>query len=233
LYAEEFSCPCDAKKALERHVKKSKFHEVAGSEIEEYKKFESKGRPKVDSPYKLLYRIKATTRERPSARKEAIDQMSCFVIGSTISINELSNADVIMAYKNQNNTVEKGFRFLKDPLMFTSSLFVKKPERIMGLLMVMTLALLVYAIAQRRLHKILESRHETVPNQIRKETSKPTLRWIFQLLDGIELVKIHVEKTTHTVISGLTTLRKRILSYFGSNVMKIYGLDPESALTYG
>jgi hypothetical protein len=42
-----------------------------------------------------------------------------------------------------------------------------------------------------------------------------------------------LEKTTHIVISGLTTLRKRILSYFVSNVMKIYGLDPESALTYG
>jgi transposase len=46
LYAEEFSCPCDAKKALERHVKKSKFHEVAGSEIEECKNSESKGRPR-------------------------------------------------------------------------------------------------------------------------------------------------------------------------------------------
>jgi len=101
----------------------------------------------------------------------------------------------------------------------------------MGLLMVMTLALLVYAIAQRRLHKVLEKLQETVPNQIRQEISKPTLRWIFQLLDGIELVKMHVEKTTHVVVSGLTALRQRILSYFGGTVMKIYGLDHEPALT--
>jgi transposase len=152
-------------------------------------------------------------------------------VGTTIPQIEVNDAEIIMAYKNQNNTVEKGFRFLKDPLMFTSSLFVKKAERIMGLLMIMTLALLVYAIAQRRFHKALKELQEFIPNQIRKETSKPTLRWVFQLLEGIELVKMCIEKTTHIVISGLTDLKKRILGYFGSSVMKIYGLDCQSALT--
>lgn len=231
LHAEEFSCACDAKKALKRYFNKSKFHDVVESEIEECKKFESKGRPKPESPHKLVYRIKGIVQERQSAKQAAIEQSSCFVVGTTIAKNEVNDADIVSAYKNQNNTVEKGFRFLKDPLMFTSSLFVKKPERIMGLLMVMTLALLIYAIAQRKLHKVLEELHETLPNQIRKETSKPTLRWIFQLLDGIELVKMYIEKATHIVVSGLTILRRRILSYFGNTVMKIYGLDPESALT--
>jgi transposase len=64
----------------------------------------------------------------------------------------LSDAEVISAYKGQSH-VEGGFRFLKDPLFFVSSLFVKKPNRIAGLLMVMTLALLVYSVAQRRLRK--------------------------------------------------------------------------------
>lgn len=89
----------------------------------------------------------------------------------------------------------------------------------MGLLMIMTLAL-VYAIAQRRLHKALRELQETVPNQIRKETSRPTLRWVFQLLEGIELVKICIEEATHIVISGLTVLKQRILGYFGGSVRK-------------
>ncbi len=195
MHGEEFSCSCDAQKALKHRFKKSKFYEVVEIEIEKHKKFESKGRPKPDSPHKLIYQIKGVVQEKHAVKQEAIKQSSCFVIGTTIPKNEVDDASIITAYKNQNNTVEKGFRFLKDPLMFTSSLFVKKPERIMGLLMVMTLALLVYAIAQRRLHKTLKQLQETVPNQIRKETSRPTLRWIFQLLDGIELVKMHVEKT--------------------------------------
>jgi transposase len=40
---------------------------------------------------------------------------------------------------------ERGFRCLKDPQCFASSLYLKKPERIMALLMVLTVCLLVYA----------------------------------------------------------------------------------------
>jgi transposase len=232
LCAEQFSCPHDAKGALKRYFSKSKFYEVLEDTIEEQKKYDSKGRPKTESPYKLIYRITGIVQERQLAREEAIKQSSCFVVGTTIPQIEVSDAEIIKAYKNQNNTVERGFRFLKDPLMFTSSLFVKKTERIMGLLMVMTLALLVYAIAQRRLHKALKELQEVLPNQIKKGTSKPTLRWIFQLLDGIELVKMCIDKTTHVVVSGLTVLKQRILSYFGSSVKKIYGLDLQPALTH-
>jgi transposase len=57
--------------------------------------------------------------------------------------------EIINAYKQQNTRIENmGFRFLKDPLFFVSSLFLKKPSCIMGLLMDMTLALLVYSITQ-------------------------------------------------------------------------------------
>ena len=69
------------------------------------------------------------------------------------------------------NSTEKRFRSLKDPFMFASPVFIKNPGRITGLWMVMTLALLVYAIAQRRLHKVLKEFQETLPNQIFKEIS--------------------------------------------------------------
>jgi transposase len=38
---------------------------------------------------------------------------------------------------------ERGCRFLQDPQFFTSSFSLQKPERIMALLMVMTVCLLV------------------------------------------------------------------------------------------
>ena len=229
LSAEEFSCPHDARGALKRCFSKSKFYDVLEGAIEKQKKYKSKGRPKQESLHELAYYITGVVQERHAVRQEAIRQSSCFVVGTTILQEEMSDADVIIAYKNQNNTVERGFRFLKDPLMFTSSLFVKKPERIMGLFMVMTLALLVYSIAQRRLHKVLKEVQETLPNQIRKETARPTLRWIFQLLDGIELVKMSIKNTQHVVVSGLTSLKRRILGYFGSSVRKIYELDLQPA----
>ena len=52
--------------------------------------------------------------------------------------------EVLAGYKGQVYA-ERGFRFLKDPQFLASSLYLKKPERIMALLMVMTVCLLVYA----------------------------------------------------------------------------------------
>jgi transposase len=87
------------------------------------------------------------------------------VLGTDISASELSAPKVIAADKSQS-WVEGGFRFLKDPLRFVSSLFVKKPSRMEALLMVMTLTLLVYSVTQRRLRQPFAEHHETVPNQI-------------------------------------------------------------------
>ena len=79
-------------------------------------------------------------------------QSACVVMGTNIQARQVSDAEVIRAYKAQSG-VEGGFRLLKDPWFFVSSLFVKKPSRIQGLLMVMTLALLVYSLTQRRLRQ--------------------------------------------------------------------------------
>ena len=58
-------------------------------------------------------------------------------MGSNIEASQLSDPEVIAAYKGQAQA-EGGFRFLKDPLCVVSSWFVKKPCRIQGLLRVMT-----------------------------------------------------------------------------------------------
>ena len=44
---------------------------------------------------------------------------------------------MLNGYKGQARA-ERGFRFLKDSQFLASSLYLKKPERVMALLMVMT-----------------------------------------------------------------------------------------------
>jgi transposase len=58
---------------------------------------------------------------------------------------------MLLAYKGQGVGPERGFRFLKDPIFFAESLFLKSLKRIMELIMVMGLALLVYALAEHQL----------------------------------------------------------------------------------
>jgi transposase len=55
----------------------------------------------------------------------------------------LPNDEVLIEYKGQQSS-ERGFRFLKDPLFFTSSVFLNTPRRVAALAMVMGLCLLVY-----------------------------------------------------------------------------------------
>src|SRR2546421_12746567 len=109
-------------------------------------------------------------------------------------------------------------------LFFVSSLFVKKPSRIQGLLMVMTLALLVYSVAQRRLRRELVRQNETIPNQINHPTNRPTLRWVFQVLEGIERVRVKVAGQGQELITGLNEVKITILRLFGEQVCHVYQL---------
>jgi transposase len=47
--------------------------------------------------------------------------------------------------------IERGFLFLKDPVFLASSVFVKKPERIVALSLIMGLCVLVSRLAECRL----------------------------------------------------------------------------------
>jgi transposase len=90
--------------------------------------------------------------------------------------------------------------------------------------MVMTLALLVYSIAQRRMRNELSMTGSTLPNQINQPTSRPTLRWIFQCMEGIHLVLLNIDGQNSCVIDGVMELRKKIIQLFGNRVCLIYQL---------
>ena len=93
------------------------------------------------------------------------------------------------------------------------------------LLMVMTLTLLVYSVAQRRMRRQLESTGETVPNQINQPTSRPTLHWVFQMLEGIHRVLVSIGDQVNCIMEGITDLRMKILKLFGQRVCQIYQIS--------
>jgi hypothetical protein len=69
-----------------------------------------------------------------------------------------------------------------------SSLYLKKPERIMALLMVMTVCLLVYAALEYRIRQTLQTHNATFPNQKGQRVQHPTARWVFHYFVGIHLL---------------------------------------------
>ena len=172
---------------------------------------------------KNIYSILGSLCKDPIKEQLNIMLSSCFVIGTNIDTLEINDLDVIKLYKNQNAAIENtGFRFLKDPKFFTQSLFIKKPERIEALLFVMTLALLIYSIAQRHLRQEMEKQQKEVPNQINKPTRTPTLRWIFQLLEDINVLYRKIDNKIELIIDGFLDLKQKIIRFFSSSVQNIY-----------
>jgi transposase len=226
LHAQRFPTLAAANDALAALAKRWTYHQVESYHLTEHKRYACKGRPTLHTPLKALeWQIQAQVRPDDEALGHHKHVKACFVLGTNIGASELSDTEVIVAYKGQAR-VEGGFRFLKDPLFFVSSLFVKKPSRLEGLLMVMTLALLVYSVAQRRLRQQLAQHKATVPNQINQPTTSPTLRWIFQLLEGIHRVRVTVQGHVHDFIEGLNDVQIKILRLFGKEACGLYQISP-------
>ena len=72
--------------------------------------------------------------------------------------------------------VEKCFRFLKDKSFRVVEVYLKIEKRIVALCMVMVLCLMIYSYTEGLMRKRLEEEeNETVLNQKKKPTLKPTL----------------------------------------------------------
>jgi len=226
LHAQRCETPDAAQAALGAVSKAWRYHRVDTHQMLEHKRYARQGRPSAETPLKsIAWQMHVQVRPDQAAITAHKQHQACYVIGTNIEARQLSDGAIIAAYKSQSHA-EGGFRFLKDPLFFVSSLFVKKPSRIQGLLMVMTLALLVYSVTQRRLRKQLAEQDTTIPNQINQPTQRPTLRWVFQLLEGIHRVQVTVQGHVQELIEGLNDVQIKILRLCGEDVCRLYQISP-------
>jgi hypothetical protein len=153
VQAQRFETPEAAQEALEALAKAWTSHQGDASGLLDHTRSACQGRPTPTTPVKAIaWHIQGQVRPDEAALAQRKHDKACFVLGTTLAEEQLSDPEVIAASKGQARA-EGGCRFLKDPLFFVSSLFVNKPSRIQGLLMVMTLALLVSSVAQRRLRQ--------------------------------------------------------------------------------
>jgi transposase len=145
-----------------------------------------------------------------------VRRKAVFLVGTNVlEVALLPDQELIQTYKAQS-AVERGFAFLKDPLFLASSIFVKKPQRIMALAFVMVLCLLIYRLAEVRVRQQLAACDETVPDQLKRPTSRPTMRWLFQCFEGIDLYHMRPPDGTWTTqVLRLSTLRRQVLHLLG------------------
>jgi transposase len=128
------------------------------------------------------FQIEAEIELNLDAQTEERKMFGRFVLASNKS--DLDPEVMLNYYKGQQ-TVERGFRFLKDKSFHVSEVYLKKEERIESLCMVMVLSLLIYSFAEWRLRETLKETGKTVPNQLNKPTQRPTMRWVFEIFMGV------------------------------------------------
>lgn len=120
-----------------------------------------------------------------AAHEQQVGQASCFVLAThELDASRFPPLELLEADQGQQHA-ERGFHFLKSPEFLAASLYLKKPERIMALLMVMTVCLLVYAALEHRIRRALSEHGATFPNQKGKRIPNPTARWVFHDFMGI------------------------------------------------
>jgi transposase len=222
LAREQFSCETDALLASQRVQKGLKYHRLTPTVVSTTH-YAKRGRPPADArpnqSWKLQIRLEVDE-NRVAASQESLGKY--IVATNQLAKDKLPTLELLSVYKDQNCSVERGFRFLKDPWFFASSFFLKKPSRIMGLLMVMGVSLLVYALAEHRLRSQLAAQNQTIPDQLGKPTTTPTMRRVFQLFDGIDLLITQRGDMRFTQVLNLQPIHHQILALLGSTIQQFY-----------
>ena len=221
LSSQQFACQADALQAGTAFSEQLSYHQLDDLQVVEIIEYQKRGRPRKDEVGQKHYQISATLIPQPNAMDMEIQRAGRFILATNVLDEQvLGDEDVLTEYKAQQAT-ERGFRFLKDPLFFTSSIFLNTPQRVAAMAMVMGLCLLVYSLGQRSLRQALDNAQQTVENQVGKSTAKPTLRWMFQCFMSIHLLTF--EGAKH--VTNLTTERLWILQFFGAPCRKYYLLS--------
>lgn len=222
LCTEKFTCPLAAVEVAQRFSQKLKYHNIADIQAVEFLT-ESTQLQVIEgsTPGKSSYRIQGTLVRDQNVIEREMRCAGRFILATNVlEVTELSNDQMLLEYKAQQSA-ERGFGFLKDPLFFTDSIFINSPERVEALAMLMGLCLLVYTLGQRQLRQALQQAQSGIKNQLGKLTERPTLRWIFQCFQAVHLLLVKEVKQ----VSNLTDERLYILRFFPDACRHYYLLN--------
>ena len=220
FYNQEFHSEEDALKAAREREKRWKYHKISATAVETKRKRENgrRGRPGKDEPTQTVYRVKVEFAKDKSVIEEMLKKGKFIVATNELDSEKLSDEEVLKAYKEQQHA-ERGFRFLKDPLFFAHSMFLKNEGRIVAMVMIMGLALMVYSIAERKLREALEKAGETIPDQKGKPTQKPTIRRVFQVFEGITVL---YRGSKMVAVLNMKPIHYKVLSLLGHEYERMY-----------
>jgi transposase len=123
----------------------------------------------------LQYQLHTTITEKPDVVAKKRQEAGCFVLISNrpaTGRDSQTPEQLLLSYKGQH-AIEHNFGFLKDPLI-VNDLFLKKPERIESLGMILMMSLLIWNLMQRSMRLYVQNHNTSIEGWDGKQTTRPT-----------------------------------------------------------
>lgn len=148
LNKEKFNSPESARYKLKSINKKLKLFEIKEIQVSAENKSKNS---------QTICQIEGVVHQKSSEIEILKKSAGKFILATNlVEDKKLEPSEILSNYKNQQSC-ERGFRFLKDPLFFADSFFVENPKRVETMLFLMSLSLLVYSLGQRKRKKPIKS----------------------------------------------------------------------------
>lgn len=192
LSAISFACLSDAEAELKRLTQTQSCYYTTTGSIGEKLTYQ-RGRPPKNGPRKIRERrflITATIIEKKEAIQKKRKEAGCFVLLTnrpSSGDDEQSAQQLLETYKGQSG-IEHNFGFLKDPLI-VNDLFLKKPERIEALGMILLMSLLIWNLMQRSMRLYVNSNQTTLQGWDGKQTDRPTSFMMTTKFKGLHVIR--------------------------------------------
>lgn len=189
---QAYFCRADAEAAAARlRAVPSAYHllEVTVEERPQY----GRGRPSATKPRAvkaMRYGLQTTVSAQTERIARLYEETGCFVLLTNVpTAGDLAHSagEVLTVYKEQHGT-EQNYGFLKDPVI-VNSLFLKKPERIEALGLVLLLALLIWRLMERALRRHVETTGTPLTGWDKKTTERPTAFMMVTKFAGVIVLK--------------------------------------------
>jgi transposase len=208
---QEYFCQADAEAAAAKlRALQSAYHWVE-VEVKERPTY-GPGRPSSQQPRvvkALRYSLQVTLHEQSESIARKRQETGCFVLLTNVpTAGEMAHTarDVLQAYKEQHG-IEQNYGFLKDPLI-VNSVFLKKPERIEALGLVLLLALLLWRLVERTLRVHVETTGNPLTGWDKKATQKPTAFMMMTKFAGVMVLKVEGQRQ---LVHPLSTVQQQYL----------------------
>jgi transposase len=220
------ACAAEARQALSAFERRGQATGLPTSTVRAQPRDGQRGRPGRDAPpEQVVYQIAGAVASSIPARQARVHQPSgCILATNELDETPLPPPEGLPGYKGQGQA-ERGFRCLKDPQCFASSLYLKKPERIMALLLVMTVCLLVDAALEYRIRQALKDHEAPFPDQKGQRMHHPTARWVFHYVGGIHVL---CQAGQWPMVLNLTEEHQHWLRLRGPPYMRLYDVRNSS-----